>query len=183
MNFPDSENTTQNISNLISQLQTIAGEDRNDLAESPNVSLIDEYIPLFIGISQNGGSYPYDQIIDSLSSIPSQMAIGATWNTLAASDVGKLVGSELEAIGINLFLGPSLDVLDISYSKEKEYLGVRTFGGDPYWVGEMGAAYMAQGVVTLAGSRMYTSMADTDEIIDEALDRFESVLSCVEGLS
>ena len=48
---------------------------------------------------------------------------------------------------------------------------------------EMGAAYMAQGVVTLAGSRMYTSMADTDEIIDEALDRFESVLSCVEGLS
>jgi len=47
---------------------------------------------------------------------------------------------------------------------------------------EMGAAYMASGVVTLAGSRMYTSMADTDEIIDEALNRFEYVLSSVEGL-
>ena len=47
---------------------------------------------------------------------------------------------------------------------------------------EMGAAYMASGVVTLAGSRMYTSMADTDEIIDEALTRFEYVLSSVEGL-
>jgi glutamate-1-semialdehyde 2,1-aminomutase len=47
---------------------------------------------------------------------------------------------------------------------------------------EMGAAYMASGVVTLAGSRMYTSMADTDEIIDEALNRFEQVLSSVEGL-
>lgn len=47
---------------------------------------------------------------------------------------------------------------------------------------EMGAAYMASGVVTLAGSRMYTSMADTDEIIDEALNRFEHVLSSVEGL-
>jgi glutamate-1-semialdehyde aminotransferase len=45
---------------------------------------------------------------------------------------------------------------------------------------EMGAAYMAQGIITLAGSRMYTSMADTDEVIDDALDRFESVLSGVE---
>ena len=45
---------------------------------------------------------------------------------------------------------------------------------------EMGAAYMASGVVTLAGSRMYTSMADTNEIIDNALDRFEHVLSSVE---
>ena len=41
---------------------------------------------------------------------------------------------------------------------------------------EMGAAYMSQGLVTLAGSRMYTSMADTDEVIDEALKRFETVL-------
>ena len=42
---------------------------------------------------------------------------------------------------------------------------------------EMGAAYMAEGVITLAGSRMYTSMADTDDVIDDALARFESVLS------
>ena len=39
----------------------------------------------------------------------------------------------------------------------------------------MGAAYMANGLVTLAGSRLYTSMADTDEVIDEALNRFEKV--------
>jgi glutamate-1-semialdehyde 2,1-aminomutase len=45
---------------------------------------------------------------------------------------------------------------------------------------EMGAAYMSQGLVTLAGSRMYTSMADTDEVIDEALNKFETVLAaCV----
>ena len=40
---------------------------------------------------------------------------------------------------------------------------------------EMGAAYMYEGIVTLAGSRMYTSMADTDEVIDDALNRFERV--------
>jgi glutamate-1-semialdehyde 2,1-aminomutase len=47
---------------------------------------------------------------------------------------------------------------------------------------EMGAAYMAEGLVTLAGSRMYTSMADTDEIIDEALVRFERVFMNIEGV-
>ena len=40
---------------------------------------------------------------------------------------------------------------------------------------KMGAAYMAEGIVTLAGSRMYTSAADTEEIIDDALARFERV--------
>jgi len=45
---------------------------------------------------------------------------------------------------------------------------------------EMGAAYMANGLVTLAGSRMYTSMADTEEVIDDAIARFESVLTSVD---
>ena len=45
----------------------------------------------------------------------------------------------------------------------------------------MGAAYMAEGIVTLAGSRMYTSAADTNEVIDDALDRFEKVFRKVEG--
>ena len=40
---------------------------------------------------------------------------------------------------------------------------------------EMGAAYMVEGIVTLAGSRMYTSMADSDDVIDEALQGFERV--------
>ena len=43
----------------------------------------------------------------------------------------------------------------------------------------MGAAYMSHGIITLAGSRLYTSMADTDEIIDEALNRFDDVFALV----
>ena len=46
-----------------------------------------------------------------------------------------------------------------------------------HMIEEMGAAYTARGIITLAGSRMYTSMADTDEVIDDALNRFEEVLS------
>jgi len=48
---------------------------------------------------------------------------------------------------------------------------------------EMGAAYMAEGLVTLAGSRMYTSMADTDEVIDDALARFERVFKNIERVN
>lgn len=39
----------------------------------------------------------------------------------------------------------------------------------------MGAAYMAEGIVTLAGSRLYTSAAYTDEMITDVLTRFEKV--------
>lgn len=41
----------------------------------------------------------------------------------------------------------------------------------------MGAAYMAEGIVTLAGSRLYTSAAYTEEMIDDVLERFDRVLS------
>ncbi len=39
----------------------------------------------------------------------------------------------------------------------------------------VGAAYMAEGLVTLAGSRLYTNAAYTEEMIDDALSRFERV--------
>jgi glutamate-1-semialdehyde 2,1-aminomutase len=44
---------------------------------------------------------------------------------------------------------------------------------------EMGAAYTAHGLITLAGSRIYTSLADTDAVIDDALNRFEDVFQLV----
>lgn len=42
---------------------------------------------------------------------------------------------------------------------------------------DIGAAYTAAGLITLAGSRLYTSMADTDEVMDDAAARFERVLA------
>lgn len=43
----------------------------------------------------------------------------------------------------------------------------------------MGAAYMAEGLVTLAGSRLYTSASYTKEQIDDVLSRFERVFKNV----
>ena len=46
----------------------------------------------------------------------------------------------------------------------------------------MGAAYMAEGLVTVGGSRMFTNAQFTDEIVDDALERFERVFRNVEGV-
>lgn len=43
----------------------------------------------------------------------------------------------------------------------------------------MGAAYMANGLVTLAGSRLYTSAAYNESMIDDALTHFEEVFKHV----
>ena len=88
VNFPDSKNSLQNINALISGLQTIAQDERNELGDLPNIDFFNDYIPIFIGISQLGGSYPYDQLVNVVTSTPSQMAIGATWNTSAAENTG-----------------------------------------------------------------------------------------------
>jgi beta-N-acetylhexosaminidase len=79
------------------------------------------------------------------------MAIGATWDTSLAEQNGTILGSELSKVGINLLFGPSLDVLELPLQEGGEDLGTRTFGGDPYWVGEMGKAFI-KGVHT--GSNM-----------------------------
>ncbi len=100
-----------------------------------------EYVPLFIGATQEGDGHPTDQILNGLTPLPSEMAIGATWNPDLAEQVGIVRGRELAALGFNLHIGPSLDVLE-SPSSSGGDLGARVFGGDPFWVGEMGSAYV-----------------------------------------
>jgi len=56
---------------------------------------------------------------------------------------------------------------------------LREAGPRKHMMEEMGAAFTAYGVVTLAGSRIYTGLADTDGVIDDALNRIEDVLKLV----
>jgi glutamate-1-semialdehyde 2,1-aminomutase len=72
-------------------------------------------------------------------------------------------------------------LLDISWNKPWKIPGViKEARARKHVMEEMGAAYMAEGLVTLAGSRLYTSAADTDEIIDEALKRFDRIFNNIE---
>jgi beta-N-acetylhexosaminidase len=101
------------------------------------------FIPLLVGISQEGNGPQEDQIFNDLTSLPSLMAIGATFQPDLARQVGATAGRDLSALGINLLLGPSLDVLESPRKLGTGDLGVRTFGGDPFWVGEMGRDYVS----------------------------------------
>ena len=109
-NFIDEPDTITGINQLIDSLQTTewdaTAQDLN--GKSPR----NIYVPLFVGISQDGDGSPHDQILSGLTPLPDAMAIGATWNTDLAKQVGTVLGSELSALGFNLFLGPSLDVVE-----------------------------------------------------------------------
>lgn len=105
----------------------------------------ENYVPLLIAIEHEGDGPPYTHLRSGLTAIPSAMSIGATWNVSNAQVIGQIVGRELEALGVNTLLGPTLDVLDRPRPELPSNLGTRSFGGDAYWVGEMGKAYI-QGV-------------------------------------
>jgi beta-N-acetylhexosaminidase len=129
---------------LIRGLQTVESGATTTPASEPNTQPEQKvYVPLFIGISQEGDGAPHDQILSGLTPVPSLMAIGATWRTELAQQVGAVQGSELSALGFNLYLGPSLDVVESPNPSAQIDLGPRVFGGDPFWVGEMGKAYIA----------------------------------------
>jgi beta-N-acetylhexosaminidase len=142
-NFTSSGHSLEETFALIKGIQQLEWQSTNSLIVSPQETSINDYVPLFIGISQSGDLYPDDQILNGLTPLPSQMSIGATWDANLSKETGVLLGKEMAALGFNLILNPSLDVLENPYGEGKGDLGVRTFGGDPFWVGEMGKAYVS----------------------------------------
>lgn len=97
-------------------------------------------LPLFIAV--NHEATPHNtSILNGLTQVPTNMTIGATWQPAYAQTVGQIVGRDLSSLGINMLLGPNLDVLENPTPNNTADLGVRAFGGDPYWVGLMGKAY------------------------------------------
>ena len=140
-NFVEND-TALAASGLIRQLQTIAWEKTQKDVIAPDLGSSPVYVPLFVGIEQDGNGAPSDQVINDLTTLPSFMAVGATWDSELSRRTGEAMGQELSALGFNLYLGPSLNVVDTINTESAAYFGTQTFGGDPYWVGEMGKAYI-----------------------------------------
>ena len=173
-NFNATPNTVSGTHQLISNLQKVEW----DATDSPIPDFITgkfpqrAYIPLFVGIEQEGGGSPYDQIFNGLTAMPSAMAIGATWRPELAEQMGAIQGEELATLGINLYMGPSLDVLDTPNPAARSNIGTRSFGGDPYWVGEMGRAFIS-GLHTGSDGRMlvvakhFPGLGSSDRPADE----------------
>jgi beta-N-acetylhexosaminidase len=155
-NISASPDTITNLKTLISSLQearynvSLLSEDTDGIE---NLTLADTYVPLFIGFQYEGGQHGTRAIFEGLSPMTSNMAIGATWDEEIAATSGELLGRELEALGVNLLLGPSLDVLEDPQIIGSGDLGVQTFGGDPYWVSVMGSSFI-DGIHIGAGGKI-----------------------------
>jgi beta-N-acetylhexosaminidase len=143
-NFVGPEGTLDAALNFTRELQrtewTASQSDRT-IPESDEI-FRPTYIPLFVGTVQEGNGFPHDQILNGMTHLPNSLALGATWQPALANSVGEILGQELAAVGINLLLGPSLDVLESPSPESQGNLGASTFGGDPFWVGEMGQAFI-----------------------------------------
>lgn len=149
------EDTINTLYGTISALQQVEWQSAQTVPAEAAIGTQNEpqYIPLFIGISQEGNGFPYDQVISGLNPLPSEMSIGASWNTELARKIGQELGSQLSTLGINLLLGPGLDVLERQDLAAGVNLGTSVFGADPYWVSEMGKAYIT-GVHSGSGNRI-----------------------------
>ena len=162
---------------LIAALQGLARTAANALGAGGRAT---PFIPLSVALEQSGNGLPYTQLASGMSPLPSPMALGATWKPEDAFNVGKVVGTELAAVGVNLLLGPSLDVLNTPRQGDA---GVNVFGGDLYWVGVMGQNYVrglragSQGRVA-AVLRSFPGQGGTTEAgdeVDRSLEQLKEV--------
>ena len=68
---------------------------------------------------------------------PSALAVGATGDPTYAERQGRIEAAELRRLGVDVSLGPVLDVLTEAYSPN---IGIRAYGRDAHLVARMGVA-------------------------------------------
>lgn len=136
-------------------------------------------LPLLVGVVQAGDDLASTALRRGFTPLPSPMALGASWNRAQVKDVGSVVGRELQAVGFNMLLGPALDVFNPSGLDKVHPLGIASLGGNPYWVGQLGRAYIegvhagGEGrVVTVAGS--FPGQGNADRIPSEEVATIQS---------
>ncbi len=96
-----------------------------------------EDLPLLIAVDQEGGQLL--SLGDAFTPFAGPMAIGATGDADLAERVGRAIGLELRAVGVNVNYGPDLD---IASNPESPALGIRSFGDDPSEVARLGTAWL-----------------------------------------
>lgn len=118
--------TAQETAKLVQELQTIAHQ-----AGHP--------VPLLIAVDQENGGVNslFDE--DYICQFPSAMGIAATGSLDLAYEIANATAKEIGAVGVNMIMGPVLDVLT---NARYQPLGVRATGDDPQEVSQYGIAAM-----------------------------------------
>jgi beta-N-acetylhexosaminidase len=106
-------------------------------------------MPLLIAVDQEGGRVA--RLKAPFTAFPSAAMVGQTASEPLAFAIGRTLGRELRAVGINMDMAPVLDVLTNSANT---VIGDRAFGSDPRSVARLGVAFMrglhAAGVLAVA---------------------------------
>lgn len=141
-NYTNSSDAPEEIATVARALQTTAIESSTAGEEPPEDA--GPFVPLFIGLELTSSpNRPGDGIPEGgFTEVPTQMALGATWRTENVEYVGSILGRELNAVGVNMLLGPYLDVMTGPRPGLPGDLGTSVFGGDPYWVSQMSRAFI-----------------------------------------
>src|SRR5262249_14632240 len=92
---------------LTNQLQQV----NRDASVNESGRQVVPYVPLFIAATDDAGTAFSTRILGGMTALPSNMALGASWEPDHARRVGNIAGKELSALGVNLWLGPALDVI------------------------------------------------------------------------
>jgi beta-N-acetylhexosaminidase len=111
-----------------SQLQTLIGH-----LQAFNKQYHPASPPLFIAVDQEGGTNVV--VSKTFTPLPTNMAMGNVKKLSKIAGIFGIVAQELHSIGINMILGPCIDVND---NPANPTIGLRSFGSDPETVAKAG---------------------------------------------
>jgi beta-N-acetylhexosaminidase len=111
--------------------------DISDLTESlQEQARKQKLLPFFISTDQEGGRVV--RVKKGVTEFPGAMALGQTGNEKYAYDVGFITSYQLNRLGINLLLAPSLD---INNNPDNPVINTRSFGSDLDTVNKIATSY------------------------------------------
>ena len=94
--------------------------------------------PLLVAVDQEGGSVA--RLRNGFTRLPPLRVLGERGDAALARELGRVVGSELSAVGVDWDFAP---VLDVDTNPNNPVIGERSLGADPARVAELGVAFAA----------------------------------------
>lgn len=137
-------------------------------------------IPPFVVIDQEGGMVT--RIFRAGNVVPGPMAVGATYNPHNAYRVGRILGQEMRALGMNFDYAPAVEE---ALFRTPSNISVRTYSDNPFMVAEFCKQFVRglqeQGVVaTLKHFPGYTGVMEDAHLAIPTVRRTHNELEKVE---
>jgi beta-N-acetylhexosaminidase len=135
--------------------------------------------PFLTSVDQEGGNVA--RLRDGFTRVPAMQVLGRADDANLSYEVGRVLGRELRAVGIDLDYAP---VLDVNTNPENPVIGPRSFGADPELVAWHATA-LAKGLVSegvAACGKHFPGHGDTLQDSHHQLPRLPHALERLERI-